>query len=79
MSAPDTSDLETTLMQLESGIGVLHIFAEEVQSAGNASGGADLHWLATVLKRDLNDAIAWHAAAHEANVAARGNGPVAVT
>lgn len=78
MSTPDTSDLETVLMQLESGIGGLHIFAEEVQAAGNAHAGADLHWLTHVLKRDLDDAIAWHTAAHEAQVAAKRTGQRAV-
>jgi len=67
--------LEHTLMQLESGIGALHIFAEEIQDAGNA----DLNWLAYVLQRDLDDAKEWHSAAHKAQSEAKGTGPAAVT
>ena len=51
----------------------------EVQAAGDANGCAKLHWLGSVLKRDLDDATAWFEAALKAQVAAKGSGPVAVS
>ena len=58
---------------MESGIDTLHIFTGKVQEDASV---VDLHWLAYVLKRDLDDAIAWHGAAH---VETKDTGPVAVT
>ncbi len=77
MTAPDLDDLERSLHDLEGDIDCLATFAE---NGGNVSLDADMvFWLIRVMSRDLDGARAWLDTVHEANKAAKGNGPRAVS